>query len=287
MSTLYISKSFASESDAAPQTTSSDDRITASSAPSQIRLASGSLYGIEDIFLDLGANNYAPSQIQLNFLASRTFEETISLLDKPYSDPRQAIASQSPVLNSIGSGSILFPKGTSLEQVTNAFLSAYPDYKAIPVYNSGTNQATPDTGEVAYIYFRKRSNNVTGTVATSTTPDLHAGIARKADIFVLTDTPEFGAGTADSITNFNPKEKDRLQIQLSQFGADGAGTFKVAKNPKALSKALATSTDFVYLKSRGELYYNENGKQSGFGDGGIFAVLEGNPTIRSANIGFI
>ncbi len=113
------------------------------------------------------------------------------------------------------------------------------------------------------------------------------GKPKVEDVLTFARPPSFGASVADRITNFNPKEKDKLQIQLSQYGADAAGTFKVAKNPKALSKALATSTDFVYLKSRGELYYNENGKQSGFGDGGIFAILEGTPNISSTNIGFI
>jgi Ca2+-binding RTX toxin-like protein len=123
--------------------------------------------------------------------------------------------------------------------------------------------------------------------STSGTSDNLTGTAKTADLLTFTQAPSFGTGNADTITNFNPKEKDKLQIQLSQFGADAAGTFKVAKNTKALGKALATSTDFIYLKSRGELYYNENGKQSGFGDGGVFAILEGNPIIKAANIGFI
>ena len=113
------------------------------------------------------------------------------------------------------------------------------------------------------------------------------GTAKKADVFALTGTPEFGAGTADRITNFNPKEKDKLQIDVSNFGSDAAGTFKIAKNSKALTKALATTTDFIYLQSTGELYYNENGRLPGYGDGGIFAILENKANITTKNVEFL
>ena len=118
-------------------------------------------------------------------------------------------------------------------------------------------------------------------------PQNISGTAKTADLPAFTHSPAFGKENADMITNFNPKEKDKPQIQLSQFGADAAGTFKVAKNAKALTKALASTTDFVYLKSSGELYYNENGAAAGFGIGGVFAVIGGNPVIKAANIGFI
>ena len=113
------------------------------------------------------------------------------------------------------------------------------------------------------------------------------GTAKKVDIFTLTDTPEFGAGSAERITNFNPKEKDRLQIDISDFGSDAAGTFKITKNPKELLKALASTTDFIYLKSTGELYYNENGSLPGFGDGGVFAILENKANITTKNVEFL
>ena len=129
-------------------------------------------------------------------------------------------------------------------------------------------------------------NNPFATSAASPQSPL-TGTAKKTDVFALTGTPEFGAGTADRITNFNPKEKDRLQIDVSDFGSNAAGTFKIAKNAKALTKALASTTDFIYLKSTGELYYNENGKLPGYGDGGIFAILENRANITTKNVEFL
>jgi hypothetical protein len=125
------------------------------------------------------------------------------------------------------------------------------------------------------------------TASTNSTPAQFTGTAKQADTFTLSGPPGYGAGYADRITNFNPKENDRLQIQVSQFDSDAAGTFKIAKNAKALPKALASTTDFIYFKPAGELYYNENAATAGFGNGGVFAVIEGSPVIKAANVGFI
>ena len=129
-------------------------------------------------------------------------------------------------------------------------------------------------------------NNPFATSAASS-QSLFTGTAKQADVFALTGTPEFGADTADRITNFNPKEKDRLQIDVSDFGSNAAGTFKIANNPKALTKALASTTNFIYLKSTGELYYNENGKLPGYGEGGVFAILENKANITTKNVEFL
>jgi hypothetical protein len=146
--------------------------------------------------------------------------------------------------------------------------------------NGGTYLSTNQFSQYSWI---ENPSSQSSTVAS----DKLTGTSKVADTLTFSRSPQFGAATTDRITNFNPKEKDKLLIQLSQFGSDAAGTFKIAKNTKALNKALGTSVDFVYLKSSGELYYNENGAAAGFGNGGVFAVLEGNPAIKASSIGFI
>ena len=183
-----------------------------------------------------------------------------------------------PVLdaNGIASGVNFFYKSDA----TNSNVAPNPQY--FPAAYWSSDRSVVDGGVFPLDWWSSPFSTATSGTTSSLT-----GTAKAADLLVFANAPSFGKENADTITNFNPKEKDKLQIQLSQFGADAAGTFKIAKNPKALTKALATSTDFIYLKSRGELYYNENGKQPGFGDGGIFAILEGKPNINSTNIGFI
>jgi len=118
-------------------------------------------------------------------------------------------------------------------------------------------------------------------------PKTYAGTAKKADIFTLSGTPGFGTENANRITNFNPKEKDKLQINTSDFGRDVVGTFKIAKNSKELTKAMASPTRFIYLKRTGELYYNENSNLPGYGEGGIFAILENKANITTKNVEFL
>ena len=96
----------------------------------------------------------------------------------------------------------------------------------------------------------------------------------------------YGKGSADIITNYNPKSDSPIQIELSGF--DGAlGKLKIAKKTKQVAKLAKKNTDFIYDQQAGYLYYNENGKQAGFGDGGIFAILEGSPRVGVGNFEFM
>ena len=45
--------------------------------------------------------------------------------------------------------------------------------------------------------------------------------------------------------------------------------------------------DFLYDQKKGGLYFNENGLEKGFGDGGIVAILKGAPDLTESNLVFI
>ena len=45
--------------------------------------------------------------------------------------------------------------------------------------------------------------------------------------------------------------------------------------------------DFVYDGKKLLLYFNENGKEEGWGDGGLFAKLQGAPDLAADNLEFI
>ena len=59
--------------------------------------------------------------------------------------------------------------------------------------------------------------------------------------------------------------------------------FKTVASRKALRKALKNNNPFVYYEKKGFLYFNENGKESGWGDGGLLAVLEGKPELSASD----
>jgi len=98
---------------------------------------------------------------------------------------------------------------------------------------------------------------------------------------------KFNKKSADKITNFNPST-DRLKIDTDSFAIDDDPTFAVGRNKKEVKKKLAKQDfDFLYDQKKGRLYFNENGADKGFGDGGIIAVLNGVPDITTDNLKFI
>ena len=103
----------------------------------------------------------------------------------------------------------------------------------------------------------------------------------------IIELSNFNKKSADKITNFNPST-DSLEIDTDSFGMDNSATFATGKNKKAVKKKLAKQDfDFLYDQKKGGLYFNENGSDKGFGDGGIIAILKGSPDLTSGNLEFI
>jgi hypothetical protein len=98
---------------------------------------------------------------------------------------------------------------------------------------------------------------------------------------------EFKIKYADKITNFSPST-DTLEINTESFGVDSSATFTIGKNKNKIKRKLAKKDfDFLYDEKKGGLYFNENGSDKGFGDGGIIAILKGAPDLTSSNLEFI
>ena len=98
---------------------------------------------------------------------------------------------------------------------------------------------------------------------------------------------KFNKKSADKITNINPST-DTLEIDTDSFGIDIFATFASGKNKKVVKKKLAKQDfDFLYDEKKSGLYFNENGSDKGFGDGGIIAILKGAPDLTASNLEFI
>ena len=64
--------------------------------------------------------------------------------------------------------------------------------------------------------------------------------------------------------------------------------FAIGSSKKEIKKNLATQDfDFIYEKNKDVLYFNENGSEKGFGDGGIIAILKGGPSLTVSNLEFL
>ena len=98
---------------------------------------------------------------------------------------------------------------------------------------------------------------------------------------------EFNKKSADKITNFDPST-GILEIDTDSFDIEGSFTFASGKNKKTVKKKLAKlDIDFLYDEQKGGLYFNENGSNKGFGEGGIIVILKGAPDLTTGNLEFI
>ena len=91
---------------------------------------------------------------------------------------------------------------------------------------------------------------------------------------------------ADKITGFNPTN-DTLEIDIDSFGLDSSATFAAGKRKREVKKLAKQDFDFLYDQKKGGLYFNENGSDKGFGEGGIIAILKGAPELTSENLDFV
>ena len=104
-------------------------------------------------------------------------------------------------------------------------------------------------------------------------------------VFSTISSSAFGLAGADHITDFNPALGnpalgDRIQIQISAFGISNTAvsTLSAVSGDSAVETALKTTALFVYDSSKGYLYLNQNGTESGYGDAGVFAIFDNRPT---------
>lgn len=114
-----------------------------------------------------------------------------------------------------------------------------------------------------------------------------------ADTFRFSTRPNFGSSTADHITDFKGSEGDGIEISAALLGLTMGPTVKLGltlttvSSASELTTALGSVSTFVYDSSNGNLYWNQNGTKSGFGTGGIFAVLDNHATLTSSNISLV
>ena len=94
----------------------------------------------------------------------------------------------------------------------------------------------------------------------------------------------FGQKKAYKIKDFEPDEGDSMLIEKGLFGNKKRISLKAVSGKRQTKKAMKrTGKTFIYDDIKGHLYYNENGKNKGCGDGGLFAVLEGAPELGADN----
>ena len=99
------------------------------------------------------------------------------------------------------------------------------------------------------------------------------------DGFVFHNAGSFGKKNADIIKDFHSNDGDSILIDQKDFDIRKTIYLNVVKTKREAKKAHKSIEDFVYDEKKGLLYFNENGKEKGWGDGGLFVKLQGAPEL--------
>ena len=102
-----------------------------------------------------------------------------------------------------------------------------------------------------------------------------------ADGFTFDKKCDFGSKSIDKINDFNAGEGDKLLFSKEAFGFSQKIKFKTVSSKKSLKKSALTGKELIYFQDKGILYFNENGNDDGWGDGGKFVKLIGTPDLNS------
>ncbi len=100
-----------------------------------------------------------------------------------------------------------------------------------------------------------------------------------ADGFMFDNQIDFGKKLADKIKDFDTEEGDQILLDKETFGLRKKLKFKSVQGRSKANKASDTKKHIIYDESKGRLYFNENGKDDGWGDGGYFAKVIGTPEL--------
>ena len=100
-----------------------------------------------------------------------------------------------------------------------------------------------------------------------------------ADGFLFNQAGEFGFKHVDKIKDFDSGEGDTILLDNDLFVLGKQIKLKSYRSKSKVKKAAKSKNDFVYDERKGLLYFNENGKQKGWGDGGLFAKLQDSPEL--------
>ena len=86
------------------------------------------------------------------------------------------------------------------------------------------------------------------------------------------------------ITDFNPDQGDKVAIASDAFEGVSKVKFTSVTGKGNAKDAASSNKNFIYDDKKGVLYFNENGKKDGWGDGGEFVKLTGAPELGKGDL---
>ena len=109
------------------------------------------------------------------------------------------------------------------------------------------------------------------------------GLDDSSDEFRFELAGQFGKGKADHITGFRPKDGDQLALSTDAFPGLSEINLVTVSSKRQLKAQRQESSNLIYFEAKGQLYFDQNNDQNGFGeDGGLFAILKGGPDLTES-----
>ena len=108
-----------------------------------------------------------------------------------------------------------------------------------------------------------------------------------ADQFVFNTRDRFGKRGADTITDFNPSQGDKLVLSPDALPGLSDPELTTVTSKKALKAAQKSAATLIYYEPLGQLFYDQNGSSKKFGNGGLFAILSGAPALSTDDLGLL
>ena len=113
------------------------------------------------------------------------------------------------------------------------------------------------------------------------------GRRQQADTFMFSVNNQFGSNKADDIIGFSADEGDALSLNSQTFSGLKNVRFASTTTLQEFNRQLERPSSIIYFEPFGELYFDQNGRQPGFGDpenSGLFAILKNAPSLSANNI---
>ena len=109
-----------------------------------------------------------------------------------------------------------------------------------------------------------------------------------ADQFVMFEKDRFSKKGADNIIDFSIAEGDQLIVSKSALkGLSKKAELGIAETKKEFKAMKLEPIDLIYYESKGRVYYDQNDDKKGFGKGGLFAILKGEPELDADSFGIM
>lgn len=104
-----------------------------------------------------------------------------------------------------------------------------------------------------------------------------------ADGFLFKNEGNFGKKFADIILDFNNTEGDTILLNGEAFKLKKRLKYLSTNDKRATKQASRSNKKIIYDQSKGFLFFNDNGKRSGWGEGGLFAKVRNTPVLDSSD----